>query len=81
MAQDKLAAQRQTVLDEEERKTYMQNPAEHWSAFYRKHNSSFFRDRKWLAQEFPEIFSLTQADVRLDFFWLCLTFRRATVSW
>lgn len=35
---------------------YTQDPL-HWNIFYSKHKDSFFKDRKWLTQIFPELLS------------------------
>lgn len=36
--------------------------AEHWNTFYKQHDEQFFKDRKWIHLEFPELIACTRAD-------------------
>jgi tRNAThr (cytosine32-N3)-methyltransferase len=38
------------------------DPQKWWNIFYQNNTSNFFKDRKWLHQEFPVLTSLTQED-------------------
>lgn len=38
------------------------NPAKWWNQFYKNNTSNFFKDRKWLQQEFPILAEVTQED-------------------
>jgi hypothetical protein len=42
---------------------YNDNPASYWDRFYKWNEGNFFRDRKWLHQEFPELTQLTDSEV------------------
>lgn len=44
-------------VDEERKKELDEQAAYFWEEFYSKHQSKFFKDRKWLQREFPELFS------------------------
>ncbi|OQV15961.1 Methyltransferase-like protein 2 [Hypsibius exemplaris] len=44
-----------TPLSEEDSRDYLLNAGKHWESFYKKHNDQFFKLRKWLDSEFPEI--------------------------
>lgn len=48
------------LLDE-----YNQNPSKFWNKFYSNNKDGFFRDRKWLHLEFPDLVKATEAEVRL----------------
>jgi tRNAThr (cytosine32-N3)-methyltransferase len=37
-------------------------PAKWWNQFYKNNTSNFFKDRKWLQQEFPVLSEVTRAD-------------------
>ena len=41
---------------------YNFEPSKYWNDFY-KSKANFFRDRKWLPREFPELLGLTESDV------------------
>ncbi|KTW27098.1 hypothetical protein T552_02590 [Pneumocystis carinii B80] len=41
------------VIDKEK---YMNNPSFFWDKFYENHKTHFFKNRKWLFHEFPQIF-------------------------
>jgi tRNAThr (cytosine32-N3)-methyltransferase len=45
-----------TVLDELELKEHFAQAANKWDKFYSNHSRWFFKDRKWLSLEFPELF-------------------------
>ena len=51
-----ISAQRETALSEQEQLQYHERPEAFWDAFYAKNQENFFKDRKWLQMEFPEIF-------------------------
>lgn len=38
------------------------DPAKWWNTFYKNNTSNFFKDRKWLQQEFPILSKIIQAD-------------------
>lgn len=41
---------------------YNDRPEHYWNQFYNKNNVNFFKNRKWLQQEFPILAEVTQAD-------------------
>lgn len=38
------------------------NPAKWWNLFYKNNTANFFKDRKWLRQEFPILAEMTKED-------------------
>ncbi|KAK7031607.1 methyltransferase-like protein [Favolaschia claudopus] len=57
-----LLKQRSAPVAEEDKHKYNERPARHWDNFYRMMSSNFFRDRKWLHNEFPELMTATEPD-------------------
>lgn len=57
-----LARQAETKLSLEEAESFHAKPAGYWDVFYSAHENRFFKDRKWLHLEFPELVEATQAD-------------------
>ena len=60
-AQVQLAAQRATPVSDHDKARFNGNPAKWWDIFYKNNRENFFKDRKWLQQEFP-ILSAATAD-------------------
>lgn len=58
-----LARQRSAPVPESEKAKYNDNPARHWDIFYKNNENNFFRDRKWLHLEFPELVAATTPQV------------------
>ncbi|KAJ6485644.1 methyltransferase [Mycena sanguinolenta] len=57
-----LLKQRSAPVPEDDKHKYNERPARHWDNFYRMMSTNFFRDRKWLHNEFRELMSATEAE-------------------
>ncbi|KAG5637847.1 hypothetical protein H0H81_002984 [Sphagnurus paluster] len=57
-----LSKQRSAPVPEVEKAKYNDKPARHWDNFYKMNASNFFRNRKWLHNEFPELVEATQLE-------------------
>ncbi|KAF8621802.1 hypothetical protein AX15_007478 [Amanita polypyramis BW_CC] len=57
-----LARQKTTPVPEEEKVKYNEKPAKYWDNFYKNNAANFFRNRKWLHNEFNELVSATHPD-------------------
>lgn len=54
-ARQVVKAQREQVVDDSKARDLIDEPAKQWDSFYSKHRNNFFKDRKWLLKEFPEL--------------------------
>ncbi|KAH0583068.1 hypothetical protein H2248_010953 [Termitomyces sp. 'cryptogamus'] len=54
-----LAKQRTAPVPDDDKPRYNEKPARHWDNFYKMNASNFFRNRKWLHNEFPELVEAT----------------------
>ncbi|KAF2197769.1 methyltransferase [Delitschia confertaspora ATCC 74209] len=52
--------QRQDPVNEFDKKRFNDNPEKWWNLFYKNNKSNFFKNRKWLAQEFPVLDEVTR---------------------
>ncbi|KAI4250119.1 MAG: hypothetical protein L6R40_000291 [Gallowayella cf. fulva] len=57
-----LEAQRAAPVSDFDRNRFNTEPAKWWNRFYANNTSNFFKDRKWLQQEFPILSHVTQKD-------------------
>ncbi|KAI1790240.1 methyltransferase [Ganoderma leucocontextum] len=57
-----IAKQKRAPVPESDRAIYNEKPAKHWDNFYKANASNFFRNRKWLHLEFPELRAAAQPD-------------------
>ncbi|KIM90183.1 hypothetical protein PILCRDRAFT_59943 [Piloderma croceum F 1598] len=57
-----LARQRIAPVPDNEKSKYNENPSRHWNNFYKTNSSNFFRNRKWLHLEFPELLQATEQE-------------------
>nr|CDJ87424.1 Methyltransferase type 12 domain containing protein [Haemonchus contortus] len=48
-------AQKQEAVDGSKAKELISTPEKQWDAFYSQHSNNFFKDRRWLLKEFPEL--------------------------
>ncbi|KAF2810147.1 methyltransferase [Mytilinidion resinicola] len=53
------AKQREAPVSDFDKSRFNGNPARWWNLFYANNKTNFFKNRKWLAQEFPIINELT----------------------
>ncbi|KAL3418161.1 actin-binding protein [Phlyctema vagabunda] len=56
------AKQRDAPVSDFDKNRFNGDPAKWWNNFYKNNTSNFFKDRKWLQQEFPVLSQITQAD-------------------
>jgi tRNAThr (cytosine32-N3)-methyltransferase len=61
-AQEQYQKQRDTPVSEVNRKRYNDQPEKWWNKFYANNTSNFFKDRKWLFQEFPILKEVSSAE-------------------
>ncbi|KCV70129.1 hypothetical protein H696_03590 [Fonticula alba] len=51
--------QKQAPVVQDKAEDYITNASQYWDTFYKQHEDRFFKDRHWLALEFPELFPKT----------------------
>ena len=61
-AEAQFANQRASPVSDFNRKRFNTEPAKWWNKFYSNNTSNFFKDRKWLQQEFPILSKLMAKD-------------------
>ncbi|KZT25367.1 methyltransferase [Neolentinus lepideus HHB14362 ss-1] len=57
-----LARQHSAPVPDEDKYKYNDRPARHWDNFYKSNESNFFKNRKWLHTEFPELVEATKPE-------------------
>ena len=55
-------SQRASPVSDYDKARFNNNPEKWWNQFYSNNTSNFFKDRKWLQQEFPILSKLTAKD-------------------
>ena len=61
-AETQYGFQRASPVSDFDKKRFNDQPEKWWNKFYSNNTSNFFKDRKWLQQEFPILSQLTKAD-------------------
>ncbi|KIN03820.1 hypothetical protein OIDMADRAFT_193728 [Oidiodendron maius Zn] len=56
------ARQREAPVSDFDKTRFNSDPAKWWNNFYKNNTANFFKDRKWLQQEFPILSSISSAD-------------------
>lgn len=54
--------QRENQVSDFDKKRFNDKPEKWWDKFYSNNQANFFKDRKWLTQEFPVLAEVTKAD-------------------
>lgn len=52
--------QRESPVSDFDKKRFNDNPEKWWNIFYKNNKTNFFKNRKWLAQEFPVLDEVTK---------------------
>ncbi|KAK5122428.1 hypothetical protein LTR85_004012 [Meristemomyces frigidus] len=52
--------QRENQVNDFDKKRFNENPEKWWDKFYSNNQANFFKDRKWLVQEFPVLGEVTK---------------------
>lgn len=60
-AQEKISKQYEAPVKDFDKQLYNGNPAKYWDIFYKNNRENFFKDRKWLQIEFPQLYESTKA--------------------
>ncbi|KAI0490714.1 methyltransferase [Xylaria cf. heliscus] len=58
-SEQQFAMQRASPVSDFDKNRFNSDPARFWNLFYRNNSSNFFKDRKWLQQEFPVLHTVT----------------------
>ncbi|KAK4455760.1 S-adenosyl-L-methionine-dependent methyltransferase [Podospora aff. communis PSN243] len=61
-AEQQYAMQRESPVSDFDKYRFNADPAKWWNLFYKNNTANFFKDRKWLQQEFPILDKITQED-------------------
>ncbi|OAA52050.1 hypothetical protein NOR_00643 [Metarhizium rileyi] len=61
-AERQFEMQRQAPVSDFDKSRFNGNPAKWWNLFYKNNASNFFKDRKWLQQEFPILAEVIKQD-------------------
>ncbi|KAL4878933.1 S-adenosyl-L-methionine-dependent methyltransferase [Aspergillus karnatakaensis] len=61
-AEAQYAKQRDAPASDFDKKRFNADPAKWWNVFYKNNTANFFKDRKWLQQEFPILADVAQKD-------------------
>ncbi|TAQ84672.1 hypothetical protein B7494_g7010 [Chlorociboria aeruginascens] len=56
------AKQRDYPVSDFDKTRFNSDPAKWWNNFYKNNTANFFKDRKWLLQEFPVLSEITRGD-------------------
>jgi tRNAThr (cytosine32-N3)-methyltransferase len=61
-SEEQFSKQRADPVSDFDRKRFNDNPEKWWNTFYKNNKTNFFKNRKWLAQEFPVLSELGRED-------------------
>ncbi|KAM0345137.1 hypothetical protein ACHAPU_006772 [Fusarium lateritium] len=61
-AEQQYAKQRQNPVSDFEKRKFSLDPARWWNLFYKNNAGNFFKNRKWLQQEFPVLAEVIKED-------------------
>lgn len=61
-AEGQYEKQRAAPVSDFDKNRFNQDPAKWWNLFYKNNTENFFKDRKWLRQEFPVLAEVTQKE-------------------
>ncbi|KAI0430831.1 methyltransferase [Xylaria sp. FL1042] len=61
-SQQQFAMQRASPVSDFEKNRFNSDPAKFWNMFYKNNTANFFKNRKWLQQEFPVLNTVTAED-------------------
>ncbi|KAK3359822.1 S-adenosyl-L-methionine-dependent methyltransferase [Lasiosphaeria hispida] len=61
-AEQQYAMQRDSPVSDFDKYRFNSDPAKWWNLFYKNNTSNFFKDRKWLQQEFPILEKIAEED-------------------
>lgn len=61
-AEEQYSKQREAPVSDFDQRRFNGDPAKWWNLFYKNNTANFFKDRKWLRQEFPVLAEVTQKD-------------------
>ncbi|KAF2098642.1 methyltransferase [Rhizodiscina lignyota] len=61
-AESQFVKQREAPVSDFDRRRFNLHPERFWNTFYSHNTANFFKNRKWLAQEFPILNQITEED-------------------
>ncbi|PSN65058.1 methyltransferase [Corynespora cassiicola Philippines] len=61
-SEEQFSRQRSEPVSDFDKKRFNDNPEKWWNLFYKNNKAGFFKNRKWLAQEFPILDEVTREE-------------------